>query len=98
MITKLFSDLVCNGGWLIHEDTHHIETSGVDRRERDHISDSASLPDWRPIPVSLPDCPACGQAVEDVQWVGPITLVLEPCGHHIDDYLYRDIRGDESAC
>lgn len=36
-------------------------------------------------------CPACRVPVEDTQRVGPVSVDLEPCGHQVDDQLYRDL-------
>ena len=38
-----------------------------------------------------PECPACGHPVEDVRKVGPISLVLEPCGHQVDEQVYQEL-------
>ena len=36
-------------------------------------------------------CPACNEPIEDVHPVGPVTVMLEPCGHQVDDHLYSDL-------
>ena len=36
-------------------------------------------------------CPGCGTPVEDTRWIGEITVVLEPCGHQVDEPLYEDL-------
>ena len=41
--------------------------------------------------MTSPECPACGEPAEAARQVGPITLVLDPCGHEIDDRVYRDL-------
>ena len=45
-------------------------------------------------------CPACDVPIDDYNPVGPITVVLEPCGHQVDDRLLADLDlsgGDEGA-
>lgn len=42
---------------------------------------------------SAPRCPACGAVVEDARRVDSVTFVLEPCGHQVDEAVYRDLFG-----
>ena len=40
-------------------------------------------------------CPACDVPVESFRQLGPVTWVLEPCGHQIDDRIHTDFwRGE----
>ena len=48
----------------------------------------------RRIPMTNPRCPACNEPIEDARSIGPVTLVLEPCGHQVDDHLYSDLLGE----
>ena len=38
-------------------------------------------------------CLLCDEPVEDVQQIGPVTFVLKPCGHEIDQEIHRDLFG-----
>ena len=44
--------------------------------------------------MTNPECPACNEPIEDARSIGPVTLVLEPCGHQVDDHLYSDLLGE----
>ena len=44
-----------------------------------------------------PHCPICEERAEDARWIGPVTLVLEPCGHQVDDRVYRDMTASSSG-
>ncbi len=35
-------------------------------------------------------CPTCGEPIESTRQVGPVTYVLEPCGHQVDDRVLAD--------
>lgn len=41
-------------------------------------------------------CPGCGTPVEDTEWIGEITAILEPCGHQVDEQLHGDLFRDSS--
>lgn len=42
----------------------------------------------------MSECPACGEPIEEIESVGPITYALEPCGHQVDEEVYRDLVAD----
>ena len=57
---------------------------------RSRSADSSTSDGWRAI-VTDPTCPACGEPIEDVSGVGPVTVVFEPCGHQADEGVYREL-------
>lgn len=65
-----------SGSHLNHSDSvHQITMNSNDRDETEE---------------SMRRCPACDAPVESVQDIGPVTWVLEPCGHQIDDRIHTD--------
>ena len=39
-------------------------------------------------------CPACGERIEEIESVGPVTHELQPCGHQVDEEVYQDLVDD----
>lgn len=39
------------------------------------------------------NCPICDEPIENTEHLGPVTVVLKPCGHQIDEHVYADLFG-----
>ncbi|PSP79045.1 hypothetical protein BRC81_06115 [Halobacteriales archaeon QS_1_68_20] len=37
-------------------------------------------------------CPACDEPIQSTDRIGPVTYVLEPCGHQVDDRIHAALR------
>lgn len=40
-------------------------------------------------------CPVCDEPIADAERVDPVTFVLQPCGHQVDERTYSDLATDE---
>ena len=38
----------------------------------------------------------CGEAISTVTQVGPVSYVLHPCGHQVDDGVYNDLVNEDA--
>lgn len=46
--------------------------------------------------ASSKTCLICGEHVETTKSIGPVTYVLQPCGHQIDERVYREFVEEQS--
>ncbi len=36
-------------------------------------------------------CPICDEPIENTEHLGPVTVVLRPCGHQVDEHVYAGL-------